>query len=241
MENSRDSIAVVTGGGSGIGRALAVALAKAGAKVLIVGRHSDKLEAVVRESADGPGEIRPHPLDLEKPAEIEAFCSDIAAVHGRVDLLVHSAGVYSGGSIAEAEVAELDRHYRVNLQAPYLLTQGLLPLLRRSQGEVVFINSSAIHSPKADLAAYVASKTGLKALADSLRAEENDRGIRVLTLYPGRTATPMQESIHDDEGKPYRAELLVQAGDVARLVLDVIALPRTVEVTDIHLRPFLKA
>jgi NAD(P)-dependent dehydrogenase (short-subunit alcohol dehydrogenase family) len=132
--------------------------------------------------------------------------------------------------------------YRLNLRVPYLLTQRLLPLLRRSRGQVVFVNSSAGLHASAGLSQYAATKHALKALADSLRCEVNHDGVRVLSVYPGRTASPMQEHLHrqQPEVRPYRAADLLQPEDVAAVVVQALSLPRTAEVTDLHVRPFVK-
>jgi len=133
--------------------------------------------------------------------------------------------------------------YRLNLRAPYLLTQRLLPLLRRARGQVVFVNSSAGLHAAAGTSQYAATKHALKALADSLRCEVNDDGIRVLSVYPGRTASPMQELLHNQhraDARPYVAADLLQPDDVAAVVVQALRLPRTAEVTDLHVRPFVK-
>jgi short-subunit dehydrogenase len=127
-----------------------------------------------------------------------------------------------------------------NLRSPFVLTRRLLPSLLRAQGDVVFMNSSAVFNPRADNSAYTASKAALKSFADCLRAELNPGGVRVLTVYPGRTATPMQAEIFAAEGRPYRPELLLQPEDVASSVLGAILLPRTAELTELQIRPALK-
>jgi NADP-dependent 3-hydroxy acid dehydrogenase YdfG len=106
---------------------------------------------------------------------------------------------------------------------------------------VVFINSSAGPAPRAGIAAYAASKAALKALAESLRAEVNPGGVRVLSVFPGRTATAMQEEVHRLEGKAYEPERLLQPADVAAAVVNALCLPRTAEVTDINVRPMQPA
>ena len=103
------------------------------------------------------------------------------------------------------------------------------------------MNSSAAGSAPASHAAYAASKAGLRAFADSLRAEVNRDGIRVLSVFPGRTATAMQAAIFDAEGKAYRPELLLQPDDVAAAVIAALDLPRTAELTDLHVRPAIKS
>jgi NADP-dependent 3-hydroxy acid dehydrogenase YdfG len=112
--------------------------------------------------------------------------------------------------------------------------------LKLQRGQVVFINSSSALTAKPSSAQYDATKHALKAVADSLRGEVNQLGIRVLSVYLGRTATEMQERIHILEGRPYRPDLLLQPEDVASVVINALSLPDTAEVTDIHIRPMIK-
>jgi NADP-dependent 3-hydroxy acid dehydrogenase YdfG len=153
--------------------------------------------------------------------------------------------VASLGCVASAPVDALDHMYRLNLRTPYLLTRRLMPLLQRARGQVVFVNSSAGLHASAGASQYAATKHALKALADSLRCEVNDDGIRVLSVYPGRTASPMQERLHHQHSvcgqrAPYVAADLLQPDDVAAVVVQALSLPRTAEVTDLHVRPFVK-
>jgi NADP-dependent 3-hydroxy acid dehydrogenase YdfG len=113
-------------------------------------------------------------------------------------------------------------------------------MLKASRGQIVFINSSAVLTPKPNAGQYAATKHALKAVADSLRAEVNDDGLRVLSVYPGRTASPMQVLVHQFEGRECYPERLLQPEDVATAVINALSLPRTAEVTDLHIRPLLK-
>jgi short-subunit dehydrogenase len=115
-----------------------------------------------------------------------------------------------------------------------------LPLLKMQKGQIVFINSSVGLVSKANLSQYAATKHALRAFADSLREEVNEMGIRVLSVFPGRTATPMQEMIFNWEGKDYPPTRLLQPQDVAAVVIHALSLPRTAEVTDISIRPMAK-
>jgi short-subunit dehydrogenase len=234
------SVCVVTGASSGIGRSLAVALARRGASVWAIGRSSRRLDDLAAEVGEVDGRVRPLLADLERDGEVEAAARAILAGGERVDVLVHSAAVIVPGPFEVAATAEFDRQYRVNLRAPFVLTQLLLPALRRARGQVVFVNSSAGLTAAANNAQYAATKHGLKALADSLRQEVNPDGVRVLTVYPGRTATPMQELIHESEGRSYRPEFLLRPEDVVDVVLSALALPRTGEVTEVSVRPISK-
>ena len=136
--------------------------------------------------------------------------------------------------------AQFDAQYRTNVRAPFVLTQRLLPQLKAAQGQVVFVNSSAGRTARAGVAQYAATQHALKAVADSLREEVNADGVRVLNLFVGRTATRMQAELHALEGKAYEPGALIQPGDVAALALQALTMPRSVEVTDITLRPMRK-
>jgi NADP-dependent 3-hydroxy acid dehydrogenase YdfG len=230
---------LVTGASSGIGRAVALALAREGARVWAVGRNEERLRALAAETREG-AEIVPVVADVESDRELEAAASTVLAASDGLDVLVHSAGAIYLGTFGSASPADLDRQYRVNLRAPFLLTQALLPALRRARGQVVFVNSSAALRASAGNVWYAATKAGLKALADGLRDEVNRDGVRVVTLYVGRTATPMQESVHEHEGRPYRSEFLLRPEDVAEVVLAALSLPASGEVTDVNVRPMSK-
>ena len=141
-----------------------------------------------------------------------------------------------------SSIQDLDSQYATNVRAPYLMTQRLLPLLETAHGQIVFINSSvALATKRAEVGQYSATKCALRAIADSLREEVNPKGIRVLTLYLGRTATPMQEALYRQEGTAYHPELLLQPEDVASVVIQTLLLPPTAEVTDLTIRPMQKS
>jgi short-subunit dehydrogenase len=235
-----EQIAVVTGSSSGIGRAIALALAKAGSALALVGRDKERLAAVAAEARESSKRVEVYQVDLGCDEEIRELAAGVQKDFGAVDMLVHCAGAFRMGLIGQAPLADLDALYRINVRAPYALTQAFLPSLCRRRGQVVFINSSVGLAARREVAAYAATKHALKAIADSLRAEVNADGVRVVTLYPGRTATPQQQKIHELENKPYRPEWLLQPEDIARAVVDAMSLPRTAEVTDINIRAMQK-
>lgn len=141
-----------------------------------------------------------------------------------------------------ARAEDLDVQYATNVRAPYVLTQRLLPLLIAAHGQVVFINSSAgLTAKRPEVGQYAATKHALKAIADSLREEVNPKGVRVLSMYLGRTATPMQEALCRQEGGSYDPEVLLQPGDVASVLVQTLLLPAAAEVTDISIRPMRKS
>jgi NADP-dependent 3-hydroxy acid dehydrogenase YdfG len=230
-------VAVVTGAGSGVGQALAEALGAAGAALCLVGRTPATLEATARRAGQDP---RCYPTDLTDDVQLHALAEQVQRDRPSIDVLVHSAGVYAMGAIGELPVGELDAQYRTNVRAPYLLTDALLPALRRSKGQVVFVNSSLGLTPRGRVGAYAATKHALRALADSLREEVNEAGVRVLSIYLGRTASAMQAGVHAAEGKQYHPDDLLQPADVAAMVVAALTLPDTAEVTDLSIRPMRK-
>lgn len=233
-------VAVVTGASSGIGRAIAVALSREGAHLCAVGRKHAALAETV-SAARQFSQAASFQIDLTVDGNLQPLLQHLEEA-GRLDILIHCAGVMCPNLIERARVEDFDLQYATNVRAPYLLTQRLLPLLTFTRGQIVFINSSVgLAAKRSEVGQYAATKHALKAIADSLREEVNPKGIRVLSVYLGRTATPMQETIFRDEGKEYRPEMLLQPEDVASVVVQALMLPSTAEVTDISMRPMHKS
>jgi short-subunit dehydrogenase len=229
--------AIVTGASSGIGRAVVLALLGRGTTVAAVGRSLEDLEGLKAAEHRYAGGIRLYKADLAEIDQIEAVSRQIVEAHPKIDILVHSAGVITRAGVAETGIADMDAQYQVNLRAPLLLTQRLLPALLRSRALIVFVNSSAGVVARARVAAYAGTKHGLRAIADSLRDELGPRGIRVLSVFPGQTATPLQAALYAQDGRTFSPERLLQPEDVATMIVSAVCLPETAEVTEIHIRP----
>lgn len=234
----RRAAAVITGASSGVGSALALRFAETVARVVLVGRDATRLEATARAVEQRGAASTYHVAQLDSVAGADALALELARLPA-VSVLIHAAGEFSAEPVAELEPEDFDRVLRVNLRAPYVLTRALLKALEQGAGDVVFINSSVVGQRRPGLAAYGGSKAGLVALADSLRQECNPLGLRVLSVFLGATATPMQRNIHAQQARPYQPDALLQPEDVAQLVHAALALPRGAEVTDLHLRPAL--
>jgi short-subunit dehydrogenase len=207
---------LVTGAGSGIGLVLADRLAERGDRVIRLTRDV---------------------VDLSDAAGVARWATDFVEDLDALDSLVHSAGTVDLGSVAELDVEVWQRHLDVNLTAPAVLTAHLLPALRKAGGTVVFVNSSAGLVANAGWSAYAASKFGLRALADSLRTEEVGNGVRVTTVFPSRTATPMQEKVHEQEGRTYDASRWLRPETVVDSILHVLDLPAEATIPELVLRP----
>ncbi len=229
-------VAVITGAGAGIGRAVAVDLARRGSRVYLIARRKNALEDVRQLITAHGGAASALPMDITSDDHVASIPETIGRECGRLDILVHSAGVYTRGNVDATPVAELDAAYRTNVRAPFQLTQLLLPLIVGAKGQIVFVNSSVVAGTPAGLSAYGASKHALKAVADALRDEVSPLGVRVASIFPGRTNTPMQQQVHALEGKPFHGDRLMQPEDVAEVIVATLALSRDAEVTNVTVR-----
>lgn len=223
---------LITGAGAGIGAALTQRLLDRGDELWLLARHAGRAKEL---AARFPG-ARTLVGDLAQPARL-SWALDQQELPGELDSLLHVAGVVELGGIGELTPALWQETLAANLLAPAELTRLLLPQLRQARGHVVFVNSGQGLQARAQWGAYAASKHGLRALADALRAEEADHGVRVTSVYPGRTATAMQEKVHRQEGKEYDPERWMTPESVATTVLTALDLPRGTELTDLTVRP----
>lgn len=241
MQSLKEKIAVVTGASSGIGKSVALELAKQGVVLCLLGRDLSTLEEVAHIAEQSTRRVHCYSVDVTVRQEIADFSNSISAEFNAVDILVHSAGVIFLEPLESASMENFDLQYKTNVRGPYRLTQVLLPLLKVQQGQVIFINSRAVFlDARPGLGQYTATKMALKAVADSFRQEVKVDGIRVLSVYPGRTASPMQQLVYKSQGKIYQPELLMQPADIAAMIVNAICMPRRAEVTDITLSPLVE-
>ncbi len=220
---------LVTGAGSGIGAAVSEALHERGDDLVLLAR-SDERAATLAERFPGSRTIVADLADVEAVDRIDG-------IPDRLDSLLHVAGVVELATVAETRLTDLREQLDVNLVSPALLTRACLPALRAARGVVVFVNSGAGLQAGSLWAAYGASKFGLRALADALRAEEMGNGVRVTTLFPSRTSTPMQEKVHEQEGKTYDPSRWISPETVAATLLHVLDLPADATIPEVTVRP----
>lgn len=223
-------IHVLTGAGSGIGLAVARRLADRGDRLVLIARDRGRAGELEAELPGSTAIV----ADLTHPEQIAAA---VTGLPDRVDSVIHAAGIVDLGAIADLPLAAWVDQLTVNLVAPAELTRALLPRVRAACGQVLFVNSGAGLTAHPGWGAYAASKHGLKALADALRGEEAPHGVRVTTVYPGRTATPMQARVHEQEGRPYDPGAFIDPESVAEAVLTALTLPRDAVISDLTVRP----
>jgi short-subunit dehydrogenase len=222
---------LITGGASGIGAALADRLHTRGEDLYLVVRSERRAEDV-RERWAG---VQAVVADLERPDTLTEALD--GRFPDRIDSLVHSAAMVHVGPVAELTAAHWARTLALNLAAPAELTRMALPALRAAAGHVVFVNSGAGLRAGPAWSAYAASKFGLRALADALRAEEHAAGVRVTSVYPGPTATAMQTDLHRQQGEEYAFTHFIEPDSVAAAILAALDLPRDAELTELSVRP----
>lgn len=216
--------ALVTGASRGIGSAIATALA-ATHSLLLAGRPSDQLNAVARRL-----NATTIPLDLTDTDEIRSAAQSIS----ELDVLVHNAGASMPGHVGESTVDQWRSTFEVNVVGAVAVTLALLPALRRSRGQVVFVNSGSGRAVSPGMASYSASKFALRAFADSLRADEP--ALRVTTVYPGRVDTDMQRELVAFEGGEYDPARFLRPQTVAEVVANVVATPPDGHVHEVVIR-----
>jgi short-subunit dehydrogenase len=222
---------LVTGAGSGIGAVLADRLHGRGDHLVLLARSSERA-AELESRYPGSTVLVADLADLDAVAALDGLPDELASVH-------HVAGAVELATVAEQDPGALRHQVDVNLVAPALLTRRCLPAVRRSRGTFVFVNSSAGLAASASWSAYAASKFGLRGFAEALRAEEVEHGVRVTTVFPSRTATPMQEKVHEQEGRTYDASRWISPETVVDTILHVLDLPGDATIPEVTVRPVL--
>ncbi len=218
-------IAVITGASSGIGKEIAQKLAKEGLLIYLLGRDKKKLNDTAKIVKKAGSQAKVFAFDLTNANEVRKFAHKFMQSFRVLDILIHSAGAVKLDYIENAKVKDFDAQYKINLRAPFLLTQALINPLKNTSGHVIFINSGSGLRSNANWSQYAATKHGLKALADSLRLELKDDKVKVTSIYPGRTATVMQEKVRKMENADYNPSDYIQVSDFADIVINSIKNP----------------
>jgi len=226
--------ALVTGASRGIGRAVASALASAGARVFLLARSAESLEQLAAELGHGAVAV---PCDVTDAAALDqAMDSVLAASGGAVDILVNNAGVFPLAPVADTAPASFELTLQANLAAPFRVLHAVLPGMRaRKSGHVVTIGSVADRRIFGGNGAYSASKFGARALHEVLREECAGTGVRCSLVSPSATDTPIWDPVDPDNtpGFPPRSSML-RAEDVADAVLWAVTRPAHVNVDELR-------
>lgn len=186
-------VALITGAGSGIGRAAAEAFAQEGAKVIVADTDTATAEATVAAIQTDGGQARPVVVDVSKEVTVEQMAQKIIGRYGGIDILVNSAGVLRFGSVLDTEPTDWNQVLAVNLTGVYLCSRAVLPsMIQRGGGAIINLSSSTgAHDAQGQLAAYVVSKGGVALLTKAMAIDHAKDKIRVNAIAPGPTDTPM--------------------------------------------------
>lgn len=208
-------VALVTGGGSGIGRGIALALGRSAVKVSIMGRRESPLQRTAEEIAASGGTAHLIPGDVSRQEDVRRAVDSTANTLGPVDILVNNAGIGGGSAIHEHRVEEWDQILAVNLRGPFLMARAVVPQMRRRrQGHIVNISSESGLEYYPGNGAYGISKHALNTLGELIQRENQDFGIRVDTICPGMVVTEMTEN-----SRGLDREKCLYPEDIAELVL----------------------
>ncbi len=211
--------ALITGGSSGIGLAIARALGQDGYRLTISARRPDKLEAAANELREQGLDVEAVPANMANEEEIRGLVAAHKNRLGRLDVLVNNAGIGIGGAVADAETKKLDLQLDVNLRAVYLLARESIPLLKEAgaeHGKALMVNTASIAGKHGQgwLAAYSATKFGVVGLSQALHKELSNDGIQVTAICPAFVATPMTDWV---EGQVPKEEM-IQPEDIAEAI-----------------------
>ncbi|MFI8182732.1 SDR family NAD(P)-dependent oxidoreductase [Actinacidiphila glaucinigra] len=244
MENNvsgtlEGKVVLVTGASSGIGRATALALSKAGARVAVGARRADRLKDLVQ---DAPGEMLALDLDVTDLQSVRDAVAATAERFGGLDILVNNAGVMLSGPILDADTTEWTRMVETNLLGSMYAVHAALPHLLERKGAVVQVSSTSGRTATAASGAYSATKFGVTAFAESLRQEVTEQGVRVVLVEPGFVSTELTSHITHPGIRAMAKSMAesmrtLQPEDIAAAVLYAVTQPDHVAVNEILIRP----
>jgi 3-oxoacyl-[acyl-carrier protein] reductase len=227
-------VALITGGGRGIGKAIALAMAGEGARIVVSARTASEIDDVAGKITAGGGTALAVSADMKQEDQVRALADRTMEEFGRIDILVNNAGIGHFAGVASLAPGDFDEMWNVNMRGVFLLTSAVLPrMISQNGGDIVNIASLAGRNAFAGGAGYAATKWALIGFSRCLMLEVREHNIRVVTLCPGSVAT--------DFAGPSRAAkkpgVIPTSDDIARVALDAVAMPRNVMVSEIDIRP----
>lgn len=224
MENIQNKIAIVTGGGRGLGKATAIALAKEGVHVGITGRNEKTLQNTVKELKELGINTAYATFDVTDKTKVKAELKQLIETLGGVDILVNNAGIAEFGKFTEMEAERWEEILLTNVMGIYNVTREILPLLiEKNEGDIINVASTAGLNGNPGTSAYSASKFAVIGMSESLMKEVRKNNIRVCTLTPSTIASDMSVELGLTDGNP---ESVLQPEDFAELIIANLKLPR---------------
>jgi 3-oxoacyl-[acyl-carrier protein] reductase len=227
-------IALVTGAGRGIGRAIALSLAREGADVVVASRTASELESLARAIEQSGRNALAVMADVTRESDVEDLLRKAVGRFGRVDILVNNAGIGSFARVAELSLDDFDRMWAVNMRGVFLCTRLVVPLMSKQRsGDIVNIASLAGRNAFIGGAGYAATKWALIGFSRCLMLEVREQNIRVITICPGSVETTFGQR----ELQPALSSPIPKSDDIAQVVVDTLRMPRNVMVSEVDIRP----
>ena len=224
--------AVITGASSGVGKSLAIQLSDAGYKVVLAARSENKLNAIAEEIQTKGGNCLVVPTDVSQPEQINNL-KVRTLEYGDVFVVINNAGLGNFCKIEDVTLEDWNRQLDVNLRASFLVSQAFIPgMKQREKGMLVFMNSVAGKKGYPYSAAYVASKFGMRGLADSMREELRENNIKVISIHPGAVDTPFW----DKTGVNFPREEMLDTSTLAQSIMHAIQSPGNFTVEELVVR-----
>ncbi len=224
LDSFRGLAVLVTGASSGIGRLLAVRIARDGARLALASRRADRLEDVAREVREVGGEALCLPCDVGDRAQSQAACERAVRALGGIDVLVNNAGYGRHDRFLEWDIEDMERMTRVNYLGSVYFTRFLLPqMVERRRGWVVFVSSVAGRIGVPDETLYSASKFALTGFAEALSLEVEDSGVHVLSVFPGAIRTPFFDARALERLPQAARRRMAEPGDLVSAIVRALA------------------
>lgn len=234
MKNSTKRVVWITGASSGIGASLASTFAEHGDRIVATARTESKLQELAQNISDRTGQCSIISGDVRNESFINSAVQQIISTHGSIDVLVNNAGVSYFKEFVETSVEEFDHVIQTNLRGAFLATKAVMPgMLERRTGLIMNVVSYIVKEVFTKSAAYAASKAGLEAMMNVLRAEVRQSGINIVNVYPGAVATPIW---HQKQISKYGNQMLTPE-EVAQVMYQVSIQPPSLMVEEMILRP----
>jgi NAD(P)-dependent dehydrogenase (short-subunit alcohol dehydrogenase family) len=227
-------VAIITGGGRGVGKATAAAFSELGVNVFVAARTTEQVERVAQELSGAKGEVVPFTADVGLQHDVDRLFEAVVARYGRVDIMLNNAGSFPIGPISEFPEEEFDAAVRIDVKAAYMCSKAALTtggMLERGDGQIVNIGSVSVRRQIPNMAIHCALKAALLALSESLRREVAHRGVRVSLLCPSTINT---ELVQSDDARHYvhGEDKWLRPEDVADLITYVVTRPRGVVISE---------
>ena len=215
MTRMTDKVAIVTGGGSGIGRGIALALARSGGRVVVCGRRKENLDQTVQKIFETGGNVLAAQADVSDESAVARLIEQVIEHYGTIDYLINNAGIDGGAAIHEHSIEDWDRVMAVNLRGPFLTSRAVLPVMRaKGFGHIINISSESGIEYYPGNGAYGVAKHALNALGEFIQRENQDFNIRVDTICPGMVISEMTQ---DEPG--LNLDRCLTPEDIAELVV----------------------